>query len=147
LIDEQEANLLELDLKYKAEYTEYYMKEQKDIFDELNVTKKLLNERVKFSFMHIVDLIKKRVSFFGIYSIWDQVELTEEKLMHLRTQLDKKSRLILEQQNQIRTNFNTLHKKVDPDKIIDIDHSQSKEVTKKERKQKKSSKKLLNNIN
>ena len=76
LIDEQEANLLELDLKYKAEYAEYYMKEQKDIFDELNVTKKLLNERVKFSFMHIVDLIKKRVSFFGIYSIWDQVELT-----------------------------------------------------------------------
>jgi len=119
------------------------MKEQKDIFDELNVTKKLLNERVKFSFMHIVDLIKKRVSFFGIYSIWDQVELTEEKLMHLRTQLDKKSRLILEQQNQIRTNFNTLHKKVDPDKIIDIDHSQRKEVTKKERKQKKSSKKTF----
>lgn len=76
MIDEQEANLLELDLKYKAEYAEYYMKEQKDIFDELNVTKKLLNERVKFSFMHIVDLIKKRVSFFGIYSIWDQVELT-----------------------------------------------------------------------
>lgn len=74
--------------------------------------------------MHIVDLIKRRVSFFGVYQLCDQVEQTETKLNHLKTQLDKKSRLILEQQNQIRTNFNTLHKKVDPDKIPEIvDHT------------------------
>lgn len=84
MIDREEGDLIYLDDKYQKEYVEYYMKEQKDIFDELKVTKKLLNERVKYSFMHIVDLIKKRVSFFGIYALWDQVEITEKRLDHLQ---------------------------------------------------------------
>jgi hypothetical protein len=54
--------------------------DQSEIFDELNVSKKLLSERVKLPFMHIVDLIKKRISFFGIYSLNDQIEMTEYKI-------------------------------------------------------------------
>jgi len=96
LLDEQEEDLLYLDKKYNQEYKDFYVRDQKDIFSELNVTKKLLNERSKYSFMHIVELVKKRVSFFGIYSLCDQIEITSEKLKHLRIQLDKKSRLLLE---------------------------------------------------
>ena len=70
LIDEQEKELMRLDERYKKDYAETG-REQKDIFDELNVTKKLLNERHNYSIMHIVDLIKKRISFFGVYSIHD----------------------------------------------------------------------------
>lgn len=88
---------MDLDEKYKKEYSENHLREQKDIFDELNVTRKLLNERFKYKVMYIVDLIKKRISFFGIYALADTVEATETKLKHLKTQLDKKSRLILEQ--------------------------------------------------
>jgi hypothetical protein len=41
-------------------------------------------ERTRYKFMKIAELIKKRISFFGIYSLNDQVEMTQEKLTHMR---------------------------------------------------------------
>lgn len=52
------------------------MRKQKDLFNELDVTKKLLTERTKYPFMEVVKNIKKRVSFFGIYKLCDELELT-----------------------------------------------------------------------
>ena len=63
--------------------------------------------------------------------------------MHLKTQLDKKSRLILLQQNQIRTNFNTLRKKVDPDRIAELESKSPEKEKKKDKKSRKSSKKVV----
>jgi len=71
------------------------VKEQKDLFDELDVTKKIHNERNRYPFMYIVELVKKRVSFFGIYKLHDELEITTEKINFLRAELDKKSRLLL----------------------------------------------------
>jgi hypothetical protein len=55
--------------------------------------------------MKIVDLIKKRISFFGIYSLNDQVDMTQQKLSHMRKQLQVTFRLLLEHQNKLLTNF------------------------------------------
>ena len=84
LLDNQEEELLHLEEHYGHKYKDFNIKHQTDIFDDLVVTKKLYKERTKYKFMKIAELIKKRISFFGIYSLNDQVEMTQEKLGHMR---------------------------------------------------------------
>jgi hypothetical protein len=76
-----------LEKKYGEKYKRFNIKQTADIFDDLVVTKKLYEERTRYKFMKIAELIKKRISFFGIYSLNDQVEMTQEKLSHMRRQL------------------------------------------------------------
>jgi hypothetical protein len=57
----------------------------------------MLYERTKYPFMYIVELIKKRVSFFGVYKLHDELELNTKKIRFLKAELDKKSRLLLKQ--------------------------------------------------
>ena len=83
-LDIQETELLELEDRYGDKYKKFNIKYQNDIFDDLVVTKKLYGERTRYKFMKIAELIKKRISFFGIYSLNDQVVMTEEKLGHMR---------------------------------------------------------------
>ena len=103
--DLQEGELLELEERYGDKYKKFNIKYQNDIFDDLVVTKKLYAERTRYKFMKIAELIKKRISFFGIYSLNDQVDMTEEKLGHMRKQLQVTFRLLLEHQNKLLTNF------------------------------------------
>lgn len=63
--------MLMIEKEYKEEFKDSYVRQQKDLFEELDVTKKILNERTKYPFMFIVELVKKRVSFFGVYSLCD----------------------------------------------------------------------------
>lgn len=113
---EMEEELRDLDQKYYVGFKQFYIKDQSEIFDELTVTRKILTERVKLPFMHIVELIKKRISFFGIYSLYDQIELTQYKLDHMKEQLDKSSNMIIHHQNQLRVNFNQLNDNFEDDK-------------------------------
>lgn len=84
LLDIQEEELIELEERYGDKYKKFNIKHQMDIFDDLIVTKKLYGERTRYKFMKIAELIKKRISFFGIYSLNDQVDMTQEKLGHMR---------------------------------------------------------------
>lgn len=97
------------------------MRKQKDLFNELDVTKKLLTERTKYPFMEVVKNIKKRVSFFGIYKLCDELELTATKINFLKVELDRKSRLLLQHQNQIRVNYESIVNRIDPDKMFGED--------------------------
>ena len=118
LLDNQEEELLHLEEFYGDKYKKFNIKHQTDIFDDLVVTKKLYKERTKYKFMKIAELIKKRISFFGIYSLNDQVEMTQEKLGHMRKQLQVTFRLLLEHQNKLLYNFKVERK----ENVENIEH-------------------------
>ena len=118
LLDNQEEELLHLEEFYGDKYKKFNVKHQTDIFDDLVVTKKLYKERTKYKFMKIAELIKKRISFFGIYSLNDQVEMTQEKLGHMRKQLQVTFRLLLEHQNKLLYNFKVERK----ENVENIEH-------------------------
>ena len=67
-----------------------------EIFDDYEEVDKYLAERRQITFLKVVELFKKRLSFFGIYSLNDQIELTNEKAIYLRKQLSVVVKLLLQ---------------------------------------------------
>lgn len=78
-----------------------YMKDLKirtqigEIFDDYDEVDKYLNDRRQITFLKVVELFKKRLSFFGIYSLNDQIELTNQKAIYLRKQLSIVIKLLI----------------------------------------------------
>jgi len=62
--------------------------DQKDLFEHKSVTLKLVGHRFRQNFFTVVNLVKKRVSFYGIFRSVDKIDMTRHKLKHLRGQVD-----------------------------------------------------------
>lgn len=57
------------------------------MFDGQAVDSLVLSARLKYKFFRIVDLIRRRTSVFGIYTLNDKVELNQLHLIVLKRQL------------------------------------------------------------
>lgn len=55
------------------------------------------------NFFQIASQIKRRVSFYGIYESTDKIEITQQKLKHLRAQVEFSTKFIMEQIESMNT--------------------------------------------
>ena len=76
-LEYQYTNLVMLEKTYSKYMKDFGIRTQiGEIFDDYEEVDKYLNERKQVTFLKVVELFKKRLSFFGIYSLNDQIELT-----------------------------------------------------------------------
>ena len=74
--------------------------DKSQLFEDTSVSLFVHKKRSQFKFFNIIDLIKKRASIFGIYSLNDKVELNQMQLIHLKEQLREAVALLLQYQNE-----------------------------------------------
>lgn len=75
-VNEKYSNLMISD-EYRKEMTHSPNADKEEIL-------RILKDRVNLDFFEVVELIKERVSFFGIYDCNERVEINEAKLTNLR---------------------------------------------------------------
>lgn len=73
------------------------LKDSKNLFEDKSVNYYVLASRMRQNFFQIANQIKKRVSFYGIYESTDKIEITQQKLKHLRSQVEVTTTFMLEQ--------------------------------------------------
>lgn len=73
------------------------LKDSKNLFEDKSVNYYVLASRMRKNFFQIANQIKKRVSFYGIYESTDKIEITQQKLKHLRSQVEVTTTFMLEQ--------------------------------------------------
>ena len=70
--------------------------DNQNLFEEKSVNFYVLASRMRQNFFQIASEIKKRVSFYGIYESTDKIEITQQKLKHLRSQVEMTTTHMLE---------------------------------------------------
>jgi repressor of nif and glnA expression len=76
--------LEKLEKKYGHPNPMYDLKYETDILDQRGFVHKICSARKDLSFLGITSLMKQRVSFFGIYSLTENVDLTHAKVEYLK---------------------------------------------------------------
>lgn len=71
--------------------------ENENLFEDKSVNFYVLASRMRQNFFQIANEIKKRVSFYGIYESTDKIEITQQRLKHLRSQVEMTTTHMLEQ--------------------------------------------------
>lgn len=101
-LEYQYTNLVMLEKTYSKYMKDFGIRTQiGEIFDDYEEVDKYLNERRQVTFLKVVELFKKRLSFFGIYSLNDQIELTNQKAIYLRKQLSIVVKLLIQFQDKL----------------------------------------------
>ena len=72
------------------------LKDNKNLFEDKSVNFYVLASRMRQNFFQIASQIKRRVSFYGIYESTDKIEITQQKLKHLRSQVELTTSFMLE---------------------------------------------------
>jgi hypothetical protein len=80
--------LEKLERKYGHPPDIYGIKYETEILDQRGFIHKICSERKDLSFLGITSLLKYRVSFFGIYSLSENVDLTYNKVEYMKKQLN-----------------------------------------------------------
>jgi len=62
------------------------------MFDDSQTVIHYINEKLSLDFYELAEVIKKRISFFGIYECRDQVDLNTRKLNLMKNQLKQVTR-------------------------------------------------------
>ena len=57
--------------------------------------------RQQLTFYQILKLLKQRVSFFGIFNLYDQLEIRDTRISKLETHLEAQSQQIMHMQAEI----------------------------------------------
>ena len=87
-----------MESKYGALIDETDQLDDNLLFQDHNAVLHVLNQRKKYKFMRVLDLVKKRASVYGIYALNDKVEMNQLKLMHLKKQLQITVSLMIKNQ-------------------------------------------------
>ena len=111
--------LEKLERKYGHPKKEYNIKYETEILDQRGFIHKICSERKDLSFLGITSLMKYRVSFFGIYSLTENVDLTYNKVEYMKKQLNIITSQLIANQNlllkyfkqQRQQNIETINKK------------------------------------
>ena len=96
-IDEVISNMADLEKEYKGKVD---IEPHGYLCDD-HVIKKVLVDRRKKSFFDRATVLKKRISFYGIYNTSDQYELLHEQFTYMKLQSIKLIELIINQQNKL----------------------------------------------
>ena len=81
------------------------IKFETEILDQRGFIHKICSDRKDLSFLGIVGLMKYRVSFFGIYSLTENVDLTYNKVEYMKKQLNVITAQLISNQNLLLKYF------------------------------------------
>ena len=76
--------LEKLERKYGHPPKQFGIKYETEILDQRGFIHKICSDRKDLSFLGITSLMKYRVSFFGIYSLTENVDLTYNKVEYMK---------------------------------------------------------------
>ena len=97
--------LEKLERKYGHPPKEYGIKYETEILDQRGFIHKICSDRKDLSFLGITSLMKYRVSFFGIYSLTENVDLTYNKVEYMKKQLNVITAQLIANQNLLLKYF------------------------------------------